>query len=803
LPNRPRKLRTSERRALIWLTAVAIASTGPVPACSYGATQARERSFPGECNIVWDSQSDDSFGSMPLGGGSIGLNVWVAKGELLFYITSPDAVDENSALLKLGRVRVRLSPNPLAESGTFRQEFDVAESCIRISGETKDAGRVEILMWVDVFRPVVHVEVEAAKPVTLHVAFETWRHEKLPIDKHNWRRHSTIDLAQSPGAHFVLPDHVEWRDGGILWYHRNDADVDVRNMLIKQQGLEEFAEKIPNPTKDLTSGGLLTAEGLEPAGTETGAMMEIDYKAWKAQTKSPAGRHHLIAALRIEQDKTIEQWQAAVLRLAQSARLNAAEHRKRTVGWWREFWDRSYVRINADKGDQDDAGWQVGRNYNLARYMLGCNVSGRLPTKFNGGIFSLPRKGLTPDFRTWGGAGMFMAQNQRLVYWPLLKTGDFDVMLPALNFYRDRAEVQRIRAKLYWGIDGTPFPEAINVFGLRTGWVQGWFRPKGTDPGLPSALFRHVWEHYTSAIEFAYMMLEYERFTGADISQYMPVIEGMVVFFDQYYRMKCKYRTGKELSDGGKLVLFPAAGLEYCGAARNPTDAVAGLMALTDGLLALGEKYLTQEKRAYYREFRRRLPPIPMREVEGRKTLAVAESWEFGGNKLEFPQMYAVFPFGIYGIGKPDLQVAIDTWTHAGKPYQKWSGCWFQGGIFTARMGLTDEAKDYCLKKFLRKEGKPPPRFPAFWVTGGCYPPDTDHAGCAMVGLEEMLMQTDGSNIRLLPAWPKDWDVDFKLRAPQQTVVECSVRAGKIVNLKVTPEARRKDVIVTEAGKGD
>jgi hypothetical protein len=57
-----------------------------------------------------------------------------------------------------------------------------------------------------------------------------------------------------------------------------------------------------------------------------------------------------------------------------------------------------------------------------------------------------------------------------------------------------------------------------------------------------------------------------------------------------------------------------------------------------------------------------------------------------------------------------------------------------------------------------------------------------------------MLMQTIGRRIVLLPAWPARWDCDFKLHAPEQTVVEGKVRAGKIVDLVVTPESRRADV---------
>ena len=53
-----------------------------------------------------------------------------------------------------------------------------------------------------------------------------------------------------------------------------------------------------------------------------------------------------------------------------------------------------------------------------------------------------------------------------------------------------------------------------------------------------------------------------------------------------------------------------------------------------------------------------------------------------------------------------------------------------------------------------------------------------------------------GDKIYILPTWPKEWDVDFKLHAPYKTVVEVKARSGKITELKVTPASRRKDIIV-------
>jgi hypothetical protein len=57
-----------------------------------------------------------------------------------------------------------------------------------------------------------------------------------------------------------------------------------------------------------------------------------------------------------------------------------------------------------------------------------------------------------------------------------------------------------------------------------------------------------------------------------------------------------------------------------------------------------------------------------------------------------------------------------------------------------------------------------------------------------------MALQTDGRKIYVLPAWPQDWNVHFKLHAPYQTTVECEYRDGRIQSLLVTPESRRDDV---------
>ena len=65
----------------------------------------------------------------------------------------------------------------------------------------------------------------------------------------------------------------------------------------------------------------------------------------------------------------------------------------------------------------------------------------------------------------------------------------------------------------------------------------------------------------------------------------------------------------------------------------------------------------------------------------------------------------------------------------------------------------------------------------------------------ASLALQKMLIQQDQEKIYLLPGWPREWDVKFRLRAYGNTVVEGSVANGKLEELAVTPSSREKDVI--------
>jgi hypothetical protein len=154
--------------------------------------------------------------------------------------------------------------------------------------------------------------------------------------------------------------------------------------------------------------------------------------------------------------------------------------------------------------------------------------------------------------------------------------------------------------------------------------------------------------------------------------------------------------------------------------------------------------------------------------------------------------LYPVFPWGVYGFGKPDVDVALNTWKYDPEAIKFRSHVgWKQDNIFAARLGLTDEAKRLSFLK-LQDSGR---RFPAFWGPGFDWVPDHNWGGSGMIGIQEMLLQVDGNKIFLFPAWPMNCDVQFRLHAPYNTTVEAKLKDGKIEFLKVLPEERRKDIV--------
>jgi hypothetical protein len=740
---------------------------------------------PSNYNIVWTTQSRNSSESMPCGGGDIGMNVWVENGDLLIYVARSGSFNEDNALMKAGRIRIKLFPNAF-DGKTFKQELHLKEGFVTVEGENNGI-KATVRIWADVFSPIAHFDISANKKILVEAAYESWRYQDRVIKARENFGNSWKWAA--PKNNVYKKDVIDINEDEVLFYHHNSAQT-IFDVTVAQQGLDVVKDQLYNPLKILAFGGSFNGKNFKQAGTYEGEYVNTDFKGWKLKSVNPSRQHSLNLYLYTQQTEDIGLWKNGLTSLKKSVSSNKSAFVK-TRQWWTEFWDRSFIQI--DEANPNSKAWEIGRNFQLFRYMLACNAHGAWPTKFNGGLFTVDpvftdtANQLTPDYRNWGG-GIHTAQNQRLVYFPMIKNGDWDLLKSQLDFYLRILKNAELRTKIYWGHEGGCFTEQIENYGLPDYAEYGTKRPEDFDKGVEyNAWLEYTWD---TVFEFCLMMLDEQLYTEKDMSDKIPFIESCLRFFDEHYQYLAKKRGSKALNGDGQLILYPGSAAETFKMAYNSTATIAALQTITKRLLQLPEKYFTQQKKFELDNLLKKIPAISFGNYNDHVTIAPAKTWE-RINNTESPQLYPVYPWGMYGIGKRGLDTAINTWnldTNVIK-FRSHVG-WKQDNIWAARLGLTNEAWRLTSLK-LQNSGR---RFPAFWGPGYDWVPDHNWGGSGMIGLQEMLMQVDDKRIMLLPAWPKNIDVHFKLHAPYNTTVEADYKNGKIVSLIVLPGERRKDV---------
>lgn len=742
---------------------------------------------PLPADYVWDTPSQNSSESMPLGGGDIGLGVWVEDNDILFYLSRSGAFDENNTLLKLGRFRLRLTPELLAESTDFEQRLHLSEGYM-----TLRSGKTEVLMWVDVFRPIVHIEISSPRAVDLDASYESWRVTDTPLPK---------AAAQQCSYKWIIPKQTVTRRDSIraekemlTFFHRNQGPT-VFDFTVRQQGLTAYIDSLYDPLSDLTFGGRLSGTSLRYDRCEelTDAYGR-PFTAWHYRSARPARRHHLQITLETSTE-SLDVWHKALSETERSVRLS--HDREQSIAWWRAYWQRSHITAGSQLPDSVR---NALRNFALFRYMLGCNAHGDWPTKFNGGLFTFdpshvhPKSTFTPDYRRWGG-GTHTAQNQRLVYWGMLKSGDFEMMRPQLDFYLRLLPTAELRSRHYWGHSGACFTEQMENFGLPNPAEYGNKRPASFDPGVEyNAWLEYEWD---TALEFCLMALELHRYANMDITPYEPLIESCLTFFDEHYRYLARQRGRQELDGAGHLVLYPGSACETYKMTYNSASTISALLTVHRHYMDYrratrgGEDKDSLFFRTPIASLDLRLPPLPTRTLEGRQMIAPAQLWE-RINNVETPQLYPVFPWRLHGYLADSASLALNTYlydpdalrfrTHKG---------WKQDNIWAACLGLTDDAMRLTMEKL----ASGPHRFPAYWGPGYDWTPDHNWGGSAMIGLQEMLVQERDGKILLFPAWDPSCDVSFRLHLPYGTIVEAACSGGRVSSLRVTPESRAADVI--------
>jgi len=675
-------------------------------------------------NVSWDVPGPGSAQSMPIGNGDIGLNVWVEpNGDLVFYISKTDSWSEDNfgswGLLKLGKVRVSLNPQPTVTP--FLQVLQLKSGEIQIT-----ENNTTFKVWVDANNPVIRVESLSEQPTSLTVTLENWRTKSL----------------NGISADIISPTETNQ----LVWYHRNISS---------------------NPSlSKITFGAIIKGADL---ASKSSTVLE----------STVGSISHLISIYPLTAtNSTVSQWLSTLnLNVSRIEGINLEATRSAHQEWWNQFWNRSWVFVRGDA-----AATNITQGYILQRFITACGGRGAYPIKFNGSIFVVDNPildtgngtttSVNADYRTWGGQYWF--QNTRAMYWPRLAAGDFDIMKPLFDMYAKIIPANAAQVLQYYGHEGAYFAETAPF----------WGGLKYAGPEVPQDWTLH---YFTPILELSMMMLDYYEYTGdVDFATktLLPVAKSGITFFDKHFKR----------DETGKLLLDPDNSIEQFWKVKNPAPDIAGLRAVLSRLIALPESLVENATRTAWSSLLTQIPELPTFISNGVKSslLPYEGPQTATPQNGENPELYSVYPFRIYGLIKPDLQLAVNTF-NARK--QTFKGCWSQDPVQAAMLGLSNIAKDYVNFNLTRKDARQ--KFPAFWEKASDYSPDEDNGGNGENGLQQMIMQVDGKRIVLLPAWPKGWEGDFKLNAPFQTTVQGTIsNDGDITNLIVTPAERTKDVSI-------
>jgi hypothetical protein len=769
-----RRKRKNVRNILIAFLAVCAASL-------QGAAQQppTDNHSVAQYDVHWSSLGSNEKDSMPIGNGDIAANVWTDQsGELVILLAKSDAYTETGKLVKLGRIRIRFAPAIFSVYAPFTQTLNLEQSAIEMT-----SGSTTLRLWIDANHPALHVEVHSATATRLTASLETWRIDQ-PLkgpsqEKAGMSELGSDDYPVSFHADTILPATHD----AVTWYHFNQESI--YPTVLRQQHLESMLDKYPDPLLHRCFGAQMSGPHLVPSGD-------------KSLTSVSAARDQRLDIVALTQTSTsVKSWRNEIASAASKANPSDLEaFWEAHVAWWNEFWNRSWIDVSGD--DQARA---VSQGYVIQRYMVAASSRGELPVKFNGGLFTVgrdlsdrkPANALdhNPDYRAWGNS--YWNQNNRLIYWPLIESGDLDLLHPWFNMYLRDLPLAKDRTQVYYHHAGASLPETMFFWGTPNMHDFGWNNP--TDE-IQSRWQRY---HIQGTLEVIAQMLDvYDETEDHNFakSSLVPFADAIVTYYDQHWP------RGAD----GKIRMYPTQSLEtYQLDVTNPTPDIGGLRSVLPRLIALPSEVTTPAQVAAWQKTLRDLPPIPIgRSTRAGKTppagkgdsdgfpvILPAESYG-GTSNSENPELYTTFPYRLYGVVKPDLNLARDTFAARRSPQNT---CWGQDGTMAAALGLTYVAKAAAVAEFTNYGEQ---RFLWFWRAAHDWIPDLDNGGDGMITLQSMLLQTDGRKILLLPAWPKEWTADFRLHAAAQTTVEGHVENGKLTRLNIWPASRAKDVTYVE-----
>lgn len=654
-----------------------------------------------------------SMESIPIGNGDLGANIWAEKDGIYFLLSKTDAFSRLHRLLKTGFLKFTLPDSRCFDSLDFHLSLE--EGILKIKNED-----ISFQIYADANSPVYVMDISGdIGGCSLSIINYRSEPEKIdPADRSNYQlnhdKNTHIDFDCTEDADIVFSAG----EGTLGQYHRNSESL--YKFSLKYQHLEDYEGN--DPLTGLTFGFLAFTP-------------DADVKGESLQFKPGTKNTRVIIHSLCEKCGKPEEFTDKIKNIPET-------DREKHISYWKDQWNKSYVYMSGSKKAE-----KLTQGYILQRYMNICAGRGKYPIKFNGSIFTCqpsPHRKENMDYRNWG--GYYWLQNTRLIYWNMLYSGDYELMLPFFRLYTDNLNFAKYRTQKYFGYEGAFYPETMSIFAAYADTNYGWNRDSLEDGVTENTYIRY---YYCGALEVSLMMLLYCRNSGDSEflkEECLPFVYENLRFFKNRFTLP-----------DGSMKFQPTSSLETWQNCIDDSPNIAGLKAVCEALKTFSEA--SEKLKEFADSILKALPKLPIGKKGFKKVvLPFSENVDKVKRNCENPELYTVFPYGIYKIGEEDLDIGINTFK---KRKEKASCGWQQHGIQAAFLGLKKET----FKEIIRNCENTNKNciFPSFYGPNYDWLPDQDNGSVMNIAITKALVQSNSEKIFLFPAWDKKLSVSFRL----------------------------------------